>query len=186
MRSTRSSRAKYEKSKKSGNAFSWVLCIVIAVAAAFLIRTFVFEPIQVDGDSMQPTLHSHQSLAVEKVSRYFSLPERQQVVIVHYPNDTDDKAYVKRVIGLPGETIEIKDSTVYINGTPLEENYISQTPYRDMEAVTVPEGCVFVMGDNRANSKDSRAVGCIAHSEIVGNAMFIIWPFDEIGEIGAN
>lgn len=182
MRSTRSSRNSSAKEKRSSNALSWILCIVIAIAAAFVIRTFIFEPINVDGNSMQPTLHSKQSLAIEKVSRYFRLPGKDRdIVIVHYPNSED--TYVKRVIGLPGETIEIKDSVVYINGTPLEEDYISDEPYADMEAVTVPEDCIFVMGDNRANSKDSRSVGCLDRSKILGTAMFIIWPLDEIGAI---
>jgi signal peptidase I len=164
--------------RKKESGLGWVISIAIAIAIAVLVRTFVFEPIRVDGDSMLPTLHSHQSLGVEKVSRYFGLPERGEIVIVHYPKSDD--AFVKRVIGLPGETVEIRDSTVYINGEPLTEDYTSGETYHDMAPVTVPEDSVFVMGDNRANSQDSRYVGSISRDMIIGRALFIIWPLNEI------
>jgi len=167
-----------EKTQKKESGLGWIISIAIAVAIAVLVRTFIFEPIQVDGESMSPTLHSHQSLGVEKVSRYFGLPERGKIVIVHYPKSDD--AYVKRVIGLPGETVEIKDSTVYVNGSPLSESYTSQDSYHDMDPVTVPEDSIFVMGDNRANSQDSRYVGSIKENLIIGRALFIIWPLNEI------
>ncbi len=167
-----------QKTQKKESAWGWIISIAIAVAIAVLVRTFVFEPIQVDGESMSPTLHSHQSLGVEKVTRYCGLPERGEIVIVHYPKSDD--AFVKRVIGLPGDTIEIKDSTVYLNGEPLDEDYVSAEPYNDMPAVTVPEDSVFVMGDNRYNSQDSRYVGSISKDAIIGRALFVIWPLNEI------
>ena len=167
-----------EKTQKKESGLGWIISIAIAVAIAVLVRTFIFEPIQVDGESMSPTLHSHQSLGVEKLSRYFGLPERGEIVIVHYPKSDD--AYVKRVIGLPGETVEIKDSTVYVNGSPLDESYTSQDSYHDMDPVTVPADSIYVMGDNRANSQDSRYVGSIKENLIIGRALFIIWPLNEI------
>lgn len=174
---------------RSRAVWGWIISIIIAVAVAFIIRAFFFEIIVVDGNSMYPTLYSDEKLAVEKVSRYFGLPERGDIIIVHYPDeyedeDTKDATYVKRVIALPGETVEVRDSVVYINGTALSEPYINTTdPYLDMAAVTVPEDTVFVMGDNRAHSKDSRTVGPIARSEIVGHALSVIWPLDNIHSV---
>lgn len=166
------------KGQRKESGLGWVVSIAIAVAIAFVVRTFVFEPIRVDGESMSPTLHSHQSLGVEKVSRYSGLPARGEIVIVHYPKSDD--AFVKRVIGLPGDTVEVRDSTVYINGQPLTENYTSKEPYNNMAQVTVPEDTIFVMGDNRANSQDSRYVGPISKDAIIGRALFVIWPLNEM------
>lgn len=161
----------------------WVLSIGIAICAAFLIRAFVFEIILVDGDSMLPTLYTDERVAIEKLTRYGGMPERGDIIIVKYPNM--DGTFVKRAIGLPGETIEIKDSVVYIDGEPIEETYINPEPYADMEALTVPEDHVFVMGDNRAHSLDSRAeyIGPIPHSSVVGHGLFVIWPFSNVHSI---
>lgn len=168
--------------KKSGKkeALGWVAAIAVAIAVAFLIRGFLFEFIVVDGPSMQPTLETGERLGVEKVSRYSSLPERGDIVIVHFPRRTEN--FVKRAIGLPGDTIEIRDSVVYVNGEPLEEDYVNPLPYEDFGPVVVEEDHIFVMGDNRANSTDSRAlqVGAIPHSAIVGRAVFVAWPPDRM------
>lgn len=174
---------------KSRAVWGWVISIIVAVIVAFVIRAFFFEIIVVDGESMFPTLESNEKLAVEKVSRYFDLPDRGDIIIVQYPDEYEteenkDATYVKRVIALPGETVEIKDSIVYINGTALSEPYINTAePYRDMAAITVPEDSVFVMGDNRAHSQDSRTVGAIPRSEIVGHALSVIWPLDRIHSV---
>lgn len=175
------SRSEKNSPKKSSNALSWILCIAIAVGIALGVRAFIAEPVKVDGDSMNPTLYSHQSILVEKVSRYFGLPERGDIIIVHYPGSSAN--YVKRCIGLPGDTVEIQNSTVYINGAPLSEDYTSDAPYADMSAVTVPEGNVFVMGDNRANSMDSRMVGTLTQDMIVGHAVCVIWPLNQFHTI---
>ncbi|MBD5560276.1 MAG: signal peptidase I [Clostridia bacterium] len=167
-------------------ALSWVLAISVAVAAAFLIRAFLFEFVLVDGPSMQPTLETGERIAIEKVSRYSGLPNRGDIVIVHYPNRTEN--FVKRAIALPGETIEIRNSTVYIDGEPLEEDYVSDFEYFDYGPLTVPEGHVFVMGDNRYNSMDSRAlqVGPIPQDAIVGRGLFVIWPPESMHWITAD
>ncbi|MEG1473501.1 MAG: signal peptidase I [Christensenella sp.] len=177
MRSTRVSKSKSERTR---NVWGWVIAVGIAVAVAFVVRAFLFELILVDGPSMQPTLHTSERLAVEKVSRYVGLPARGDIIIVHYPDGTNNN-YVKRAIGLPGETVEVKDSTVYINGEALDEEYTNkEEAYADMQPVVVPQNSIFVMGDNRANSMDSRMVGPIKHEWIVGHAVAVIFPFNEI------
>lgn len=164
------------KQKESG--WGWVISIAIAVAVAIVIRTFIFEPIIVKESSMLPTLHEGQAMGVEKVSRYSSLPNRGDIVIVTAPNNQE--TLVKRVVGLPGDTIEVKNSTLYVNGKAQTEPYISKTPYNDFKAVTVPPDTIFVMGDNRAVSMDSRMIGPINKDAIIGHAIFVIWPFNEI------
>ncbi len=160
---------------------SWCIYIAIAVAVALLLRFFVFEFVRVDGPSMNPTLESGESVFVEKISAITDNIHRGQIVVVSYPNRTE--SFVKRVIGLEGDTVEIVDGAVYLNGTKLTEPYINE-PYieGDMEAVLVPEDHFFVMGDNRNNSQDSRSnsVGPLHQDALIGHVLFVIWPFDQI------
>ena len=173
------SRAAKRNEEKKKNIWGWILAVGIAVGIALLVRAFLFEIILVDGPSMEPTLYTNERLAVEKVSRYAGLPQRGDIVIVHYSDGTDNN-YVKRVIGLPGETVEVRNSTVYINGEALAEDFVSAKPYEDMAPVTVPEDTIFVMGDNRANSTDSRIVGPVRQDQIVGHAFAVLYPFDKM------
>lgn len=165
---------------------SWIICLATAVAIALFLRFFVLEMVLVDGQSMEPTLHSHQTLFIEKVTKLFSTLDRGQIVVVKYPDM--DGVYVKRIVGIPGDTIEVKDGALYLNGNRKEEPYIN-TDYinYDMEEITVPEDCYFVMGDNRNNSMDSHDdyIGPIPKENVVGRAIMVIWPLDEI-EIVTN
>lgn len=178
-------RMKRIKAHRRGReVVSWILSIGLAIAAALLIRAFVFEIILVDGESMYPTLYTDERVAIEKVTRYSRMPERGEIIIVEYPQM--EGTYVKRAIGLPGETVEVKDSIVYIDGVPLQEDYINkEDPYADMAPVLVDDDYVFVMGDNRAHSLDSRTsyIGPIAQDAIIGHALFVIWPLDNIHTI---
>ncbi len=164
--------------QKKESGWGWVISIAIAVAVALVIRSFVFEPILVLESSMLPTLHEGESMGVEKISRYSSLPARGDIVIVTAPDNNE--TLVKRAVGLPGDTLEVKNSKLYVNGQAVSEPYVSQTAYNDFKAVTVPEGCIYVMGDNRAVSKDSRFFGPVNRSAIIGHALFVIWPLNEI------
>lgn len=162
---------------------SWVLTLGAAVLIALCIRGFVFEPVRVDGNSMLDTLHDQEIMFVTKYDYIFGEPERLDVVICKYPNST--KNYVKRLIGLPGDTIEIKDNVVYINGEALEEDFLtpdrSDSPfYGNMSERTLGEDEYFVMGDNRDNSHDSRStdVGTLTRSQIKGHVRFVFYPFD--------
>ena len=164
--------------KKAEN-FSFFLYVVMVVVLALALRLFVFEPIRVDGESMVNTLLNDEQMFVEKVSYWFRAPERGEIVIVYYPDHT--VSCVKRVIALPGETVAVQDGAVYVNGAPLDESaYWNGYIYGDMAPVTVPENSIFVMGDNRNFSSDSRdllRVGPIPYNRVVGRAAAVIWPF---------
>lgn len=178
----RSYRRRARKRSRGREALSWVICIVGAVAVALLLRAFVFELVTVDGESMEPTLHSYQNLFVEKVSRYSGNIERGQIIIVNYPGE--DGVFVKRVVGLPGDTLEVRDGSLYVNGERREEPYIlDQEMDYEMEKTTVPADSYFVLGDNRNDSLDSHLIGSIPQDMVRGHALFIIWPLSDIGSI---
>lgn len=160
---------------------SWIICLATAVVIALFLRFFVLEMVLVDGESMEPTLHSHQSVFIEKVTKLFGTIDRGQIIVVRYPER--EGVYVKRIVGVPGDTLEVKDGALYINGNRKAEPYIN-TDYIDyiMGPVTVPEDCYFVMGDNRNNSMDSHDdyIGPIPKEDVIGRAILVIWPLDEI------
>ena len=153
--------------------------ILIVVLTALTIRAFIAEPIRVDGDSMIPTLINNEDMLVEKVSYWFTDPQRGDMVICFYPGYTE--SCVKRVIGLPGETVAVKDGVIYIDGTAIDESaYWSGNIIGEVGPITVGARQVFVVGDNRNGSKDSRnpSVGCIPYGKVVGRVIAVVWPFD--------
>ena len=166
-----------KKKKLIKEIISWVLCIALALGASVLLRTYVFELVKVDGDSMLPTLHSEQTLFVDKVTPVKDY-KHGDIVIVHYPG-YEEKAFVKRVVGLPGDTIEIKAGKLIRNGEIIEEDYIKEEMRSDYHEITVPENSIFVMGDNRNDSMDSRGVGTIDEELVLGRSVFIIWSIWE-------
>ncbi len=163
---------------------SWVLIIVIAFALSFLMRFYVIQPYRVEMTSMLDTLHPNDLVLVDKVSYRLHTPNRGDVVVFFPPNDLKEK-YIKRVIGLPGETVEVKDGKVYVNEKPLDEPYLNSPMQYDSGPIQVPEGHVFVMGDNRSVSLDSRSFGPIEISSIVGRALFVYFPFNRIENLNA-
>lgn len=165
------------------NVLSMISTIVIALILALLIRNYVFVIALVDGPSMQPTLHTDERLFVTRYTYYFNDIQRGDIVVCKYPSPEYPKKYVKRVIALGGETISIFNGVVYINGDALQEDYIKDPPLNDMEEQYVPEGYVFVMGDNRNNSADSRKpyIGPIPENYVLGKAQCIIFPFSKFG-----
>lgn len=161
--------------RKDNIDFLLYLATVILVLLA--LRTFIGEPIQVDGPSMLPTLEDGERMLVEKVSYWFGEPQRGDIIICYYPGY--EESCVKRVIGLPGETVQVVNGSILIDGSVLDERaYWRDWIDEDMDPVTVPEDSVFVVGDNRNWSKDSRApdVGCIPYEEIMGRAICVFWP----------
>ena len=157
----------------------WVVSIVIAVVLAMIIRTFVVELYLVEGPSMRPTLQHAQRLVVNKFIYHFRAPEKGEVLIFRYPKDPS-RDFIKRVIAVPGDTIEIKDGNVFVNGELQNEDYILSKCRGDYPKSTIPEGHIFVMGDNRNNSEDSRFpdVGFVPFDLIKGKAMLVFWPLD--------
>jgi len=161
-----------------------LIALVIFVGLRFTVQTFV-----VYGPSMEPNFWEEQRLLVNKVVYNFHEPERGDVIIFHPPSSVQD-SYIKRIIGLPGETVEIKDGRVYLHqqdGTmsELHEPYISEPSTRNYRGNTIPENEYFVMGDNRNNTNDSRNGWTVPEDSIIGKAWFSIWPPDLWG-LAAN
>lgn len=165
---------------------SWIGCFAVAIAAALFIVTFIGQRVQVDGRSMEPTLQDRDNLICDKVSYRFSDPERYDIVII-YPDGEKDKRWIKRIIGLPGEEVRIDEAgTIYINGEPLEESYgkeVIEDPGMAIEPIQLGEDEYWVMGDNRNHSSDSRVIGPVPKSRILGKAFVRIFPFNKIGLI---
>jgi len=156
--------------------------ILPAVLIAFLINFFLAQATQVHGQSMEPTLHSDQRLVVEKVSYRFHGPRRGDIVVLKPPKQGEE-LLIKRVIGLSGETIEIRQGRVYINGQELDEPYLERLTGGNWGPIIVPPLHVFVLGDNRGFSNDSRAFGMVPIANIVGRAWVSYWPLDEVGAV---
>jgi signal peptidase I len=149
-----------------------------AFVIALLINLFVAQSTYVHGTSMEPSLHTDQRLIVEKVSYKLHPPHRGDIVVVAV--DTSEIPLIKRVIALPGETIQIRNNQVFVNGVALEEDYLADVSQRNYGPFQVPPGQVFVMGDNRGASNDSRAFGAVPLEQIVGRAWLSYWPPEDV------
>lgn len=170
---------------KTKEIINWIVYFICLMAAVFLINTFVVQRTMVSGESMYPYLHDKDQLMMDKISYRFHDPERFDIIVFPVMRDGKEEYYIKRVIGLPGETVQIKDGYIYINGEQLEENYgaeVMQDGGRAEEPVTLGADEYFVLGDNRNRSDDSRYenVGNLNRNKIVGRAWVRIWPLDHI------
>ena len=206
----------------------WLICIIIAVVLALLVRYYIGTPTIVQQTSMDPTLKPNERLWLNRWNRTIKkFPERGDIItfeapsgmklskdevnknniiakyeneprgtfnkFVHYVLESNKRSYIKRVIALPGEYVEIKEGAVYINGEKLQEDYLQKGVVTDMEAgskvenyvnnFTVPENCVFALGDNRTGSTDCRSFGCIPLEKIEGKVMFRFWPLTKFGGV---
>lgn len=190
---------KQRRKQKCANAgreiAGWVLTLAFAAVLALLINSFVFFFARVEGSSMLGTLKDGEVLFVWRAGYVFGQPQRGDIVICHYPKTKDggyldqkNTCYVKRVIGLPGDTVSIRQGTVYINGEALKESYLEteRTDSQSMEAVVLEEGEYFLMGDNRSDSTDSRRMGAVERGKILGKAVGVVYPFTEFGSPYAN
>ena len=178
---SKNKKEKKEKPKKSmkQEIFEWVMVFVVAAALAFVVRTFIFEPVRVDGSSMLNTLTDSDFMIATKFDYLLGDPERFDIVICDYPNTDDGMYRVKRVIGLPGETIELRAGELYVDGEHVAQDFDMTENETYFGPLTVPEGCYFVMGDNRNNSKDSRSpmVGQLKRSQIKGHVRCVVFLF---------
>jgi signal peptidase I len=166
---------------------SWAITIVIAVVATLCVRAWVFEQYSIPSGSMIPTLQIGDRVIVSKLNK---TPGRGDVVVFNRPaNDPpasaeDPKVLIKRVIGLPGETVEARNGKVYVDGKPLDESYLPKgTETTIAKPITVPKGEILVLGDNRTFSQDGRYFGPIPESLIVGRAILRIWPLSRFGTL---
>ncbi|ACB52969.1 signal peptidase I [Crocosphaera subtropica ATCC 51142] len=187
-RSVKQDKNKRPQSPKKENP--WVeltQTVVTAVILAFGIRTFVAEARYIPSSSMEPTLEINDRLIIEKLSYHFREPVRGDVVVFNptealKAQDFHD-AFIKRIIGLPGETIQVKEGKVYVNGKEITEKYIAEDPTYDYGPVVVPEGEYLVLGDNRNNSYDSHYWGFVPKDKIIGKAFVRFWPFNRLGSL---
>ena len=160
--------------------------VIIALILAFLLRTFVAEPRYIPSDSMIPTLQVGDRLVVDKLSYLFHAPNRGDVVVFNPPDVPElsdigkDNAFIKRVIGLPGQQVRVQQGQVYINNQPLKENYLAEPIRYELPSFVVPEGQVFVLGDNRNYSNDSHVWGFLPKVNIIGRAFWRFFPFDRL------
>ncbi len=163
--------------------------VVIALIIALLLRTVVAEPRYIPSDSMVPTLRVGDRLVVEKVSYHFRPPARGEIVVFEPPKllqklgYTTDQAFIKRIIGEPSQTVEIKNGKVYLDNQPQKEDYIAELPEYSWGPAQVPKDKLFMMGDNRNNSNDSHIWGFLPRENIIGRACFRFWPPNRIGLI---
>ena len=166
------------------------LTVAIALTLALIIRVFIAEPRYIPSESMFPTLETGDRLVIEKVGYKFHPPEKGDIIVFQPPemlrligNFDKSQAFIKRVIAQAGETVAVKDGIVYVNDRPLTEEYIAAPPEYELIPVTVPEGQLFVMGDNRNNSNDSHIWGFLPIENAIGHAVFRFWPFERIGTV---
>lgn len=161
------------------------LLIIIGTAfcLSFLLQTFVFEARSIPTGSMDPTIQIDQKILVNKFIYKFKNPQRGDIIIFTPPNNKDnDLEYIKRVIGLPGDKVEIKDGYVYLNDIIYIEKYVKERANYDFGPITVPENCLFVLGDNRNQSYDSHAWSeWLTFNLVKGKAFFTYWPFTKLG-----
>jgi signal peptidase I len=175
---------------KKKNLFSWIKTILFVVVISLLIRHFVVTPYTVKGESMMPTIQDGNYLLVSKIGDI----KRFDKITFHAPDSDED--YIKRVIGLPGDKIEMKNDILYINGKAYNEPYLKEykknlsanqvlTPDFTLKELTnkttIPQGYLFVLGDNRSISKDSRSFGLISIKSVTGKVAVRLWPFNKIG-----
>ncbi|ALC89113.1 signal peptidase I [Bacillus sp. FJAT-18017] len=168
--------------------WDWFKSIGIALIIVIVVRTFLFTPVIVEGASMMPTLHNNERMMVTKVGEL----ERFDIVVFH-ANETEN--YIKRVIGLPGDKIEYKNDKLFINGKQYKEHYLAEYkkeldsygdtgPLTNNFTATVPKDTIFVMGDNRRKSMDSRHIGPISKDKVIGETSIVFWPIEDVKILG--
>ena len=168
------------------SALAWMRDLAFSVLLAIILIVFIYQPVKVEGTSMMPALVNDERIFINKFTYRFGSGtiSRGDLVVFFFPLDRS-KSYIKRVIGLPGDTVQIDRGAVYVNGEPLDEPYVPDE-FRDRQstpAATVPADSYFVLGDHRSSSNDSRAWGTVGRRDIYGKAVFVYWPLDKMGRL---
>ncbi len=181
-----STEEQVKKGSPFWSALSWVRDLGLSVIIAVVLIVFIYQPVKVEGTSMMPTLTDQERIFINKFNYRFGISsiDRGDMVVFWFPLDRS-KSYIKRVIGVPGDVVEIDNGTVMVNGTPLREDYVPEE-YRDhvsYERTKVPPDEYFVLGDHRSSSNDSRAWGFVDRKLIYGKAVFVYWPMDKMGRV---
>lgn len=162
----------------------WMRDLLLSVVLAIVVILFIYQPVKVEGTSMMPALADQERIFINKFIYRLGMGqvERGDLVVFWFPGDTT-KSYIKRVIGLPGDVVEVDNGTVVVNGNRLAESYVPEE-YRDRQSTPltkIPADHYFVMGDHRNSSNDSRAWGCVHRRYIYGKAVFVYWPLEKLG-----
>ena len=175
--------------KAIGSLFDFLQGIVVILAIMVMIYLFIMSPQEINGASMEPNFHNAEYILTNKIEYKLHNPKRGDVVIFKSPRNKDID-YIKRIIGEPGDRVMLKTCSYFVNGTRLNEPYLTPNTYssggnylREEYEVTIPNGQYFVSGDNRGHSSDSREFGPIAKEDFIGKAFFRYWPFSEAGVI---
>jgi signal peptidase I len=157
------------------------LALQLAILGVLIAAFFMRMP-QVSGLSMSPHISSGEYVLINTLAYRFAAPSQGDIIAFRHDGDTPE-VYIKRVIGLPGDRVRIDRGAVYLNGTRLEESYVHFTDKRSFAETTVPQGTLYVLGDNRANSEDSRFFGPVAQDHLIGRALFGMWPLAAVGAL---
>lgn len=167
--------------KKESTVWEFVKVIAISLLIVIPIRAYVAQPFIVEGASMEPNYHNGEYLIIDELSYAFNTPQRGEVIVFRYPLNPSD-FFIKRIIGLPGETIEIKDSKVFADNNPVDERYLPKNLQTGPDkTVQLADNQYFVMGDNRTASSDSRIWGPLPKKNITGRVFVRLWPINRIG-----
>lgn len=161
---------------------SWVRDLFFSISISLFIILFVYQPVKVEGGSMEPGLQDQERIFINKLAYRLGDIERGDIIVFHYPRDPR-KSFIKRVIGLPGDRVRVFDGHVYLNGRLMQEPYVPEE-FLDSRAypeVKVPPDSYYVLGDHRSMSNDSRDIGPVARSYIYGKAVFSYWPMEKVG-----
>jgi len=160
--------------------------LLVAIGIALVIVVLVYQPVKIEGDSMAPLLSDHELIFINRLVYHFEQAQRGDVIVFSYPLDRT-KSYIKRIVALPGETVQIRRGMVYVNGNPLPEPYVPPQ-YEDLSdfgPIQLSSDSYFVLGDHRYSSNDSRVFGTVARRLIDGRAVFAYWPVDRFGSLSA-
>lgn len=162
----------------------WLRDLILSLLLAFIVIVFLYQPVQVEGTSMMPRLTNHERIFINKFVYRFEPIQRGDIVVFWYPLDPT-KSYIKRVVGLPGEALSIRDGRVYVNGMELDHQYVpaSYLDHQNYPVTRIEPNHYFVLGDHRESSNDSRVWGSVDRKYIYGKAVFVYWPVSQIGSL---